>query len=629
MFLPHAIFYAENSLPSERQAYYYAERARGGAGLIVVDSSVVHPSCLVGGQAAAYDERSIPGYWKITEMTHKHGAKIFLQLHHFGSELATGASTWKPTLAPSELRDPYYFARDIPKEMDEVEIREVIAGFAKSASNAQKSGFDGVELKAGHDGLLREFLSPFSNRRTDRYGGSLENRMRFILEVIEAIRQSVGRSFSLGVRLSLDELRPGGYNLADAIEIGKKLAATGLLDYLSSDIATLMNLYMTDPPMVVPPGFAVGMTAALKEAVDLPVIAFGRINDPVQAEKILVDGQADLVGMCRALVADPELPLKAREGRLDDIRNCVACNQGCLARVLAGMWLACIHNPAVGREKELGIGTLQPARTKKKIVVIGGGPAGMKVAEIAARRGHSVALFEKEEELGGQIRIAIKAPYRDEFGGISRYLITQLKKLGVEIHLKEEATVDTVQKVNPDAVVVATGSVPMIPNIPGVNRPNVVNVRQVLTGQVSLGDHVLIIDEDGHQQALTTADYIASKGKKLQIITSLLYVGAEVDASNIVPTYKRLQENGAIFTPTTTVKEIGDRYVVTKGTCTDQEKKIEDVDNVVIAFGNASDKRLYNTLKGRVKELHAVGDCVVPRRIEMLMYEAELLARSL
>jgi len=378
--------------------------------------------------------------------------------------------------------------------------------------------------------------------------------------------------------------------------------------------------------MSIPLGAAVYLAAGIKEVVKLPVFTVLRIKDPLQAEKILVDGHADMVGMCRPLITDPELPRKAREGRLDDIRNCIACNQECRPPMDRG--ISCVQNPGAGFEKELGIGTLKPANPKKEVVIIGGGPAGMEAARVAALRGHHVSLYEKDSELGGQVKIGSKIPTRSEFGDITRYLIRQMEKLGVKIILKTEVYPEMIKSMNPEVVVVAAGSEPFLPAIKGADQKHVVNVWDVLQEKVEVGNRVIVIDGgEAFWPCCGTADFLLEKGRKVEIISYLYFVGVSIPAQSLTLLYQRLLRKGAVLTPYHTVKEILADSVVVTNVHTKESRVIEGVDTVVLATGNRAKDGIYQALKGQVKELYAVGDCVAPRKVQDAIREGHRVGR--
>lgn len=632
VFLPHVTcFVTPEGFPDERQFWYLTERAKGGVGLIIEGGHSVHRTSQIYAATKAWDERIIPLWRKIAESVHERGTKIFCQLHHIGGEMP-GSHNRLPTWAPSGIPDPFGM-NETPKAMESEDIQELITSFVSAARHAQEATYDGVELKASHDGLLREFLSPASNFRDDKYGGTLENRMRLILEILSAMRESVGSAFVLGVRACMDELKPGGYNLDEGLEICKHLASSGLINYISADVATMVpGLHITDPPMSMSLGCNVWAAAALREVVDLPVIAAGRINDPVQAEKILADGHADLIGMARQLLCDPETPNKAREGRLDDIRHCMACNQGCFGG-LTNLFLrhiSCVHNPAAGHEQELGMGTLKKAGRTKKVMVVGGGPAGMKTAEIAARRGHHVSIYEKEGELGGQVNLAVRGPYREEFGEVTHWLKIQVDKLGVKVITNVRVSPELIEEDKPEVVVVATGATPVKPAyIQGSDQDNVITPWEVLAGTAHVGEKVVVFSEWGGQAALSSAELLANQGKQVEIVTPMSFVGQDIDFISITPLYQRLLEKRVVLTPHSTLTQIEGNTALVMNIFSQQSQLRQGVDTVVLSTPVVANDKLYFALKGKVTELYRIGDCVAPRKVDAAIYEGEMVGRKL
>ncbi|HEX9909353.1 MAG TPA: NAD(P)/FAD-dependent oxidoreductase, partial [Desulfatiglandales bacterium] len=396
-FAAHMTNFGEDQKISERHIYYYRERAKGGCGLITTEELTVHPTDHAYDKLVdAFEPEVIPGFRALTKTIHEFETKIFAQLNHNGMQ-GDGKISRLPVWGPSPGKDPIF--RETAKAMEIEEIQECIAYFAKSSIHAAEGGFDGIELQLGHSSLIRQFLSPATNFREDAYGGSIENRMRFCLEVMDAVRKAVGRDFTVGVRLNADEMHPqGGLTLEDAKNIAVRLEETGQIDFMDLSLGTFHNLFLVEGSMHTPLAYTVPLSAGIRSVVHLPVYCTNRINDPHLAEKILENGHADMVGMVRALICDPELPNKAREDRTDDIRQCIACNQGCIGRMGLGFRLGCVQNPAVGEEKTLGMDTFLPSPNPKKVVVVGGGPAGLEAARMAALRKHKVVLFEKNKE---------------------------------------------------------------------------------------------------------------------------------------------------------------------------------------------------------------------------------------
>ncbi|MDP2950336.1 MAG: hypothetical protein Q8P22_12465, partial [Chloroflexota bacterium] len=371
----HATGYGEDGLPSERHLYYWASKSKGGIGLICTEVQPVHPSAATAPMLIhAWKDDCIAPFRKVVDGVHEYGAKIVAQLWHPGRSTSSaydGQAAW----APSPIASPLYM--ETPHEMTGEEIEEIVHSFGDCARRMREAGLDGVEIHAAHGYLIEQFISPTSNRRLDGYGGDEENRLRFAHEVIDAVRAAAGPDFTVGIRISGDQFEPGGLTIEDMKRIVPKLTASGKLDYVNVSLIGMLGA--TIAPMYIPPGRFVYLAAAIKQVTDLPVFCIGRINDPVMAEEILANNQADIVGMTRANICDPELPNKARQGRLDEIRRCIACNEGCWGRITNAQPITCAINPSVGREKETEI---TPARLKKRVMVIGGGIAGMEAARV-------------------------------------------------------------------------------------------------------------------------------------------------------------------------------------------------------------------------------------------------------
>ncbi len=628
-FSAHLTNFAEDCLPSEKHVHYLAARARGGTGLIITEEQSVHPTDRAYEKLVeAFRPEVIPGYKKITRAVHEYETKIFAQLNHNGQQ-CSGALSRLPVWGPSPVPDVLF--REIPKEMEIEDIQEVVQFFCKSAIHAREGGFDGIELQYGHSSLARQFMSPLTNFRSDEYGGSLENRMRFPLEVLTAVRKTIGNDFTLGVRLCADEMLPwGGITLNDAKEIAGILESSGTIDFMDLSLSTFYNLYLVGGTMHMPLGYAIPLAAGIKEVVRLPVFATGRINDPTLAEKVLANGQADMIGMVRSQLCDPNLVNKAKEGRLEEIRYCIADNQGCYGRVGLNRPIGCVQNPFVGNEKDDDELHLPRTKWKKRVMVVGGGPAGMWAAKIATMRGHAVTLYEKEDILGGQVAIAMKGAGREEFGVIIRNERNQLQKLNVPIVLGQTITADFVRSENPDAVIIATGSRPKRCPLPGCDGPRVFNVWQVLKQQADLGEKILFIDYDGHHQATSTAEYLLEMGKSVHIVTSSLFVGTELGPSqDLFTTRQRLFQKGATLGSDVAVIEIRGTDVQAVAVYTNEMITLSGFDTIVTAMGNEVDDTLYRELKGRVKELYRAGDCVAPRKADMAIYEGYMVGKRI
>ena len=615
---------------SERHIQYYRERAKGGCGLITTEELTVHPTDHAYDKLVdAFEPDVIPGFQALTRAVHEYETKIFAQLNHNGMQ-GDGTISRLPVWGPSPGSDPIF--RETCKEMEIEDIRAGIESFALSAAHVLKGGFDGIELQVGHSSLIRQFLSPATNFREDDYGGNFDNRLRFCLEVIDTVRKAIGPGLALGIRLNADEMHPGGgLTLEDAKDIAVRLEQTGQLDFMDLSLGTFHHLFLVEGSMHTPLAYTVPLASGIRSVIGLPVFCTNRINDPHLAEKILADGQADMIGMVRALICDPELPNKAKEGRPNDIRHCIACNQGCIGRMGLGYRLGCIHNPAVGEEIRLGIGTLVSCERPKKVVVVGAGPAGLEAARVAALRKHKVILFEKNKEVGGQNITAGKAAGRQEITGVTRWRVGQIEKLDVDLRLGVEADERAVLGETPDAVVVATGSVPKEKPFPGeYAAPDVVNTQQVLKGEVETGQKILLVDLDGHHQATGTAEFLADRGKDVHIITSSLFVGGQLGPlQDLFLTRQRLARKGVTFTPDIAVLEIQGTLVKGLNVYSNEMIDFEGYDTIVLAAGNQSLDRLYFDLKGKVPELYRIGDCVAPRKTDMAIVEGHRVGRLL
>ena len=424
VFSAHLTNYARNGKPTEQHSAYYAARAAGGAGLIITEEHSTHPTDwpyekLIHG----FHRDVIPGYRNITSAVHQHRTPIFAQINHNGGQ-ASSMYSRLPVWAPSAVADPLF--REVPKAVTQSDIDDIIAGYVTVAENCAEGGFDGIELQCSHSSIVRGFLSPATNKRTDQYGGTLSNRARLLLDISSAVRKAIGNDLALGVRLCGDEFIEGGTTIDEAVEIAKLVEASGNVDYINTSIGVATaSLFMIEASMHIPPGYATFIPSAIRKAVDLPVVGVGRFKDPLQAERALADGHCDLVGVVRGQIADPDFAAKARAGATDDIRLCLSCNQECVGRMGLNRWLGCIENPQTGREAEWkATQHVKLSPTPTHVLVVGAGPAGLQAAIAAARNGHRVTVLEKEELAGGQVRLAACVPNRAVFGDLIRKQLT-------------------------------------------------------------------------------------------------------------------------------------------------------------------------------------------------------------
>ncbi|MCJ7655137.1 MAG: FAD-dependent oxidoreductase, partial [Dehalococcoidia bacterium] len=606
---PMATNYAlKDGSVTQRQIDYYEERAKGGVGLVIVEISCVDSTSGKGAakQIAIDDDRFIPGLSKLAEAIRRHGAKAAIQIHHAGRQTSAKLTGNQP-VAPSPIPAP---GGEQPRELTPSEIATLVDRFAEAAERAKKAGFDGVEIHGAHGYLISEFLSPLSNRRQDAYGGSVENRARFLLEVIEAIRKRVGRSYPVWCRLSAMEIGVEGGITLEETQVVAQLAEKAGVDAIHVSAHQIGPARR--PPMAQPPCIFVPLAEGVKKVVSIPVIVVGRIP-PELGEGVLRDGKADFISIGRALLADPHLPQKVAMGRMEDITPCICCLT-CLDSV---SWrregVCCVVNPTLGREREY---ELKPAESPRKVVVVGGGPGGMEAARVAALRGHKVVLFDDGDELGGQLLLAAKPPFKDTIGTFRRYLVGQITKLGVELRLRQRFTAEVLNELKPDVVVLATGVSPFIPQIPGIQSKKVLQANEVLTG-AETGERVVVIG--GELVGCETALYLVERGKKVTIMRRGPKLATKVHHFIREPLLGRLRFKGVSMLTGVEYEEITEAGVVIRtGT---GERKLVEADTVVLAAGAVPNTELLAALQGKVARVFSVGDCAEPRGIREAVEE--------
>jgi 2,4-dienoyl-CoA reductase-like NADH-dependent reductase (Old Yellow Enzyme family)/NADPH-dependent 2,4-dienoyl-CoA reductase/sulfur reductase-like enzyme len=594
---------SDDGFVTERTKNYYGARAQGGAGLIIVEATYVHRqgNAFVN-QLGISDDKFIPGMKELVDVVHKHGAKIAVQLHHGGREAKSTVSGLQP-VAPSPLPG---LAGETPREMTVEEIAEAVAYFAEAALRAEKIGFDGAELHAAHGYLIDQFLSPTSNKRKDEYGGDVNNRARFLLEVIAAVKEAVGEDYPVWCRMDGKEYGVEGITLEDAQKTARMVEDAGLAAIHVSAWGPATPTNRATSTFV--PAIIEELAEGIKKVVSIPIIAVGRIT-PEDGERMLKEDKADLIAVGKAMLADVEWVNKVASGKTDDINPCIICN-GCRddIRNLEVVGIRCSVNATLGREKESEI---VPVAKPKNVLVIGGGPAGMEAARVAALRGHKVTLWERESRLGGQLVQAAIPPYKDRIAPMAKYLETQLQKIGVRVQTGKEATAAAVAESKPDVVVVATGVRTFTPDIPGLDKTRFVEAGDVLEGKVKVGDKVAIIG--GELVGCETAEFLADRGKQVTVMRRGPEMATSVGPSNRAFFLSRLLDKGV-----TLLREVRYNSVSPEGvniTTKDGEERTIEADNVVLAAGSVPDTALYEAVKGKISEVYSIGDCVEPRTI--------------
>ncbi len=602
---------------SERFLKYYVERGKGGAGLLIVSSAYIDPAARKRvGSLLIHDDRLIPKLRKLTDAVHATGARILQQINHNGrllvssKELKTAVSAIP--VGPSAIR--HLVTGEFSRALTVDEIQELIEKFGQGARRAKEAGFDGVEIHGSHGYLINEFFSRYSNLRTDEYGGTLENRMRFPLEVYRRVRELTGDDFLVGYRVSGREFAPVETPIEEVIAFCQRLEREGtdLLHVSAGNSETASMSLKVTPPGSVSRGCYADLAGAVKAKVGIPVVTVGRINTPEIAEQILQAGKADLVATGRALIADPHWPEKAFRGELDRIRRCIGCVQGCSGRITQEKPITCLYNPEVGKEGE----DWPPVGRKKKVWVIGGGPGGMEAAVIAATRGHNVELYEKGGELGGQSLLASVPPGKEEFSAVTEFLARELRRLQVSIHLDCEMTAAQVERNPPDAVILATGSRPLIPKIPGVDRENVLTAWEVIKGRETGGR---VVVAGGGLVGVETALFLSKNGKTVVLIEMMEEIARDAEVKNRVRLKEAVEGAKIEVRCKTELLRIGEKGVTVRGETGECDIP---ADTIVLALGVKAHNPLQPALEGKISELYPIGDCAKPQKMLEAIHEA-------
>ncbi len=661
----HAEVYCESGgLPGDRFIRYYEEKAKGGLGMAICGGS--SPVSIDIPQGAwqpvnLTSDRVIEPLSRLADTVHRHGMKIMIQATHMGRRSAFAGDPWPHLVAPSAVREPVH--RGNAKAIEIEDIRRIVRDFAVAAKRVQSSGMDGVEVSAAHQQLIDQFWSPRTNMRTDEYGGSLNNRMRFGIEVLGAIREAVGRDFCVGLRMCADEFHDDGLDHDVLKDIAQAMSETGMIDFISvigSGADTHNKLANCMPPMALPPEPFVHLAAGIKSVSKVAVLHAQGIRDITQSERILANGMVDMVGMTRAQIADPHMMLKVREGREDQIRQCVGANY-CIDRMYSGQDVLCVQNAATSREATMPHVVTPGKSGKRRVVVVGAGPAGLEAARVSRLRGHDVVLFERNGTVGGQVNLAAKAPQREQMSGIIRWFDLETKRLGVDRRLGIEATSETIMAEKPDIVVLATGGSSHTGQMPewGVSEGLAVSAWDILSEKIAPADNVLVYDAIGTHAGFGTADFIASRGSKVEIVTPDVKVADDVGGTTFPIFYRRLFSLGIIPTPNFWLDRVyaeGNKKVAVLRNEYTEELEERVVDQVVIENGIMPNTELYWQLKERsvnrgqtdLETLYAakpqpalqeatgngrfvmfrVGDCVSMHNIHAAIYDSLRLCKD-
>lgn len=629
----HDTVMAADGLMTDQLIAYQTARAAGGVGLIVVQVAGVHESARYTSHILmATEDACIPGYRRLADAVHAHGSAIVGQIFHDGREIMESQDGTLPVaLAPSAVPNERFGV--MPRAMPIPLIEEIQAGYASAARRLRDAGLDGVEVVASHGYLPAQFLNPRVNLRTDRYGGSPENRLRFLRETIAAIRDAIGREPVVGLRISIDEITPEGLTPDDVLPALAVLDGDGLIDYVSvvaGTSATLAGSGHIVPPMTLPNAYTAPLAARAKAVVSIPVIVAGRINQPQEAERILELGQADACAMTRALISDPLLPMKAAEGRTDEIRACVGCNQACIGHFHAGYPISCIQYPESGRELRYG----RPTRASRArdVMVVGGGPGGLKAATVAAERGHRVTLYESARRVGGQVLLAERLPGRAEFGGVVTNLAGEAERAGVRMVTGTTVDLEVVRRERPEVVIVATGAGPRRPLLELSGDAIVLDAWQVLRGAEIPDGRLVVADWRCDWIGLGIAELLAGRGRKVTLGVDGYMPGQRIQQYVRDAMTGAVTKAGVQIVPLVRLFGYDSSAVFFQHVLTGEPVIIEDVAGLVLAQGHDPVDSLlveletHGTFDG---EVHGIGDCLAPRTVEEAVLEGLKVAAEL
>jgi len=607
----------DGSIP-DKTIEHYRLRAAGGPAMVIMEACAVSPEGIVSPhQARIYDDRFVEGLNKIARAIKSEGSVPAVQIHHGGRQTSSKVIKQLP-VAPSPLPCPT-IKGDV-KPLTTGGIEEIVKKFGDAATRAIEAGFELIEIHGAHGYLVNQFLSRFSNIREDRYGGDIEGRTRFAKEIVQEVRNRVGKDFPISFKISAMEFVKDGLEVEESIEILKILLNAGM-DVVQVSAGNDATPEWICQPMFMGKACLAGFAGKIKKALDIPVMTVGRINDPLIADEIIKNGTADLVCIGRGLLADPEMPKKAMEGRLDDIRTCIACNT-CMESIFRRGRIECLVNPVLGREKEMAF---HPAKTPKKVMVVGAGPGGLNVAWVAARRGHDVHLFEKQPQVGGQLIVGSITAFKKEILNLIRFQKRQIERFGVKCHINHEVTANTVKAQAPDIVILATGSVPSFPPVDRIDREIVISVNEALNnGQQKIEKAVVI---GGGPTGCEVALHLSENGCQVTIVEMLPKIGAPLESITKKVLIRKLKDNNVEIRTGSKLIRVEDNGVVVAGE--DDTQVFIEASKVVAAVGSKPDNRLYNQIKSLGYEIHQIGDCLEPRSAKAAIYEGGVLGRSI
>lgn len=614
----HQTNHVVDGIPNEDMIAYHAARAKGGIGLIILEAAAVHKTGMLTSQTiCGYDNNIIPAYSQIAHQLHQYGTKVFVQLFHGGREVIS-TSYRNASFAPSA--EPSLRFGAMPRPMSLKDIDEVIDGFARSAKIAKDAGLDGVEIACSHGYLPSQFWSSHTNHREDRYGGSFENRMRFTVEMLERIWKVVGSDFTVGIRISAEEMTMDGTTIKDAVKITEYLVENVRLDFInvtSGDSSTYSGSTHIAPPSPIKHGYNAPHAFKIRMAGAIPVFVGTRIVDPHEAEKIIAAGKADAVGMTRATLTDPDMPNKALTGNIHKINACLGCLQACIGHYHKGLAIGCVQNPMAGKEAKLN-GLVQHVHQKQRVLVIGAGPGGLQAAITADKKGHEVILADKSNSIGGLLKTLRKAPMRHEMAEtmIDNYS-RQLADSNIQLELEKSITLNEVKEINPDIIICAVGSRPYLPHVEGINDSRIIFADALFTKkQEEIGKHSIVFDFNGDWAGIESAIYLAEKGSKVTLITAKLHIGQEVHQYLRNPYMTRLYELNIEMMSHHDFGGIFNNKVIARNLFTHQKMELENWDHVILAYGRVPNVELYEDLKNFTAQVYQIGDCLAPRTIE-------------